>query len=47
MIVVYVDTSVAEFLSLIHREKIDPSIGIDYLKKISLIIPDRSISLDF
>lgn len=34
----------AEFLSVICREKINPAAGVDYLKQISLVIPDRSIS---
>ncbi|MEI6805931.1 MAG: type II toxin-antitoxin system VapC family toxin [Myxococcaceae bacterium] len=34
----------AEFLSVILREKINLSAGVDYLKQISLVIPDRSIS---
>ena len=34
----------AEFLSVLHREKVNINTGIDYLKQISLVIPDRSIS---
>ena|SRR3989338_8083734 len=34
----------AEFLSVLHREKVGIATGIDYLKQISLVIPDRSIA---
>lgn len=34
----------AEFLSVIHREKANVSEGLRFLKQISLVVPDRSIS---
>lgn len=34
----------AEFLSVIHREQVSVADGLRYLKQISLVVPDRSIS---